>query len=342
MRNIAQTFVIVGNHDLIHNRVFLEPEHWLNALKEWENVVIVDNVKKININENLLKFWNSVNKNIYGMTKVKEKMLECLNTYLHSKGAVGRIITLIGDPGTGKTSMAMALAEAMNMPFQQISMSDITDPSVLIGHSSTYISSHPGILVETLIKFGRLDGLVLLDEIDKVKTNPVDGHSLSTVLLKILDKVQNKKFNDSYMPEIDIDLSKIIFVATANKEEDIPSALLDRLYKIYVDGYSDADKVRIGKDYIMPKLLRDINLHPTDVEIDNSVMEHIVTNGISKSNGIRELEHTLQELNDRLLLLSKLDDQNINLSYRTTKTKVKFPIRVTKQMIDNLVIRNHL
>lgn len=297
------------------------------------------NLKEINasdITDKLVKFWNSVNKRVYGLTSVKEKLLEALNTYLMSGGEAGRVITLIGPPGVGKTSIAAALADAMDLPFEQISMADITDPSVLIGHSSTYIGSHPGVIVEKLRKNARLDMLILLDEIDKTKSNATDGQNLSTVLLKIMDKVQNNKFNDAYMPEIDIDLSKIIFVATANSdtEHNIPLAVLDRSYKIYIDGYSNDDKIEIGNRYIISKLLDEVKLDKNCITIDDSVTKYLVSK-LKTTPGVRNLEKALRELIDRLLLLSNLKSSKIPLSYSVPL--VKFPIKVTKQHIDNLV-----
>jgi ATP-dependent Lon protease len=317
---------------------YFKVAEWIDYVLNIPTEVKMDlkSISTTNITEKLGKFWDSVNKRVYGLTSVKEKLLEALNTYLMSGGEVGRVITLIGPPGVGKTSIAAALADAMDLPFEQISMQDIADPSVLIGHSSTYIGSHPGIIVEILRKNRRLDNLILLDEIDKTRNSGSDGQNLSTVLLKIMDKVQNKRFNDAYMPEIDIDLSKIIFVATANidTECNIPRAVLDRSYKIYIDGYSDDDKVEIGNKYIIPKILNKMKLDKHSVSIDNSVLKYLISK-LEKTSGVRNLEKALEELIDRLLLMTNLKFLKIPLSYSVSN--VKFPIKVTKQHIDNLV-----
>lgn len=311
---------------------YFKAAEWVDTVLKLPTEVKLD-LNNINITAKLTKFWETVNDRVFGLNPVKEKLLEALNTYLMSKGTVGRVITLIGPPGVGKTSMAEILAEAMELPFNQISMSDVTDPTVLIGHSSTYIGSHPGVIVEILKKTRRLDNLILLDEIDKMSSNSHDFHNISSVMLKILDKTQNRRFNDAYMPEIDIDLSKSIFIATANDEHNIPPALSDRLYKIYIDGYNIEDKVNIGCQHILPNILKKLGISNNQITIEKNVMRYLIDK-LNQTAGVRNLERAIEEIIDKILLMSNIN-KNIVLSYKVNK--LKLPLNITKEHVDKLI-----
>lgn len=312
---------------------YFKAVEWVDYVLRIPLEVKID-LKNLNINNTLNNFWEIANKHIYGLHHVKEKLLETLCSYLKSNGTIGRVLTLIGPPGVGKTSIVYALAKAMNLSFNQISMSDIFDPSILVGHSSTYIGSHPGIIVDILRKNNRLDNIILLDEIDKIRPNLIDGHNLSFVLLKMLDNVQNKNFNDAYMPEINIDLSKIIFIATANNENDIPITLSDRLHKIYISGYNVNDKIQISKNFIIPKLLDKLNIETNKIVFSDDVLKYLI-NKLNDTPGVRNLERAISELLDRILLLDNLDKTSIPLSY--IKYQISFPINISKQHINDLV-----
>jgi ATP-dependent Lon protease len=140
-----------------------------------------------------------------------------------------KFIGLVGPPGVGKTAISSIIAKSLNLPFKHISLGGIKDASVLIGHSSTYVGSKPGLLVNTLNEMKYLNGVILLDEIDKVGSDFNDKKSISSVLIHLLDKSQNKSFQDSFMPEVPIDMSNVLFIVSMNDVNKIDKILKDRL-----------------------------------------------------------------------------------------------------------------
>ena len=269
-------------------------EEYASVVNYINHVLLVPTEIKMTFDDikmKLSKFWEVINKNVYGLIQVKEKILEALNSYLMSNGNTNFVITLIGSPGVGKTSTARALAEALNISYGQISMSDISDSNILIGHMSSYIGSHPGVLVNILQRTHRLDNLILFDEIDKIKTDQMHSSDLSHVLLKIFDKTQNKYFNDAYMPEIDIDLSRNIFIATANDEKNIPKALNDRLYKIYIDKYSKRDKLEMAKYHIIPKIILNLKINKKDIIFGDNEISYLIDT-LDDTDGVRNIDWT--------------------------------------------------
>lgn len=287
------------------------------------------------IETRLQKFWTSINNRVYGLISVKEKLLETLCAMLLNKKSFGKIITLVGAPGVGKTSIVMALADAMDLPFNQISLSSINDASVLVGHSSTYIGSKPGVFIELLKKNERCDFLVLLDEIDKIPMNE-EGKNISSKLLNILDPIQNRRFNDSYMPEIDADLSNIIFIATANDSDHIPSALKDRLNIIDIGGYTIDDKVKIAMNHIIPRTIETLKFPEKFVSFNENILRYLVEK-LTATPGVRNLEKAIQQLMERLALITNIDKTDIDLSYKIAKINPKKTLIITKSHIDNLI-----
>jgi len=287
---------------------------------------------ELSLSERLDRFWRCINQRVYGLINVKEKVMESLCSIMLNKKHSGKIITLVGPPGVGKTLIAAAIAEAMEYPFDQISMNNINDPSVLIGHSSTYIGSRAGIFVDILRKNKRLDSLILLDEVDKIP-HTEDGNSIAYTLLQILDKSQNYRFKDCYMPEIELDLSKKVFVLTANDVTRIPGPLRDRLIIINIDGYTYDDKINIIERHIYPRTMDILGFEHNKVKFDRNMIAYLV-NKMESTPGVRNLERAVEQLLERLALIINTKNSNISLSY---KMNVKIPIKIDKPMIDSLV-----
>jgi ATP-dependent Lon protease len=202
---------------------------WIDTVLSLPTTIIESSpVKSSEIGNKLLKLHNFLSNKIYGLNQVKEKIMEAMCCkILNPYDTSGKILTLLGPPGVGKTSVASTIAEAMNLPFEQISFGSIQDSKILTGHSSTYIGALPGLFTKILIKAKRLDSLVLLDEIDKI-TNASDSN-ITSVLFHVLDKSQNHRFKDIYIPEIPLDLSQIIFLCAANHIDQIDPILRDRM-----------------------------------------------------------------------------------------------------------------
>ena len=181
----------------------------------------------------IINLRNILDSKLYGLDKVKERILEFYCAMINNPYYKKKFIALVGPPGVGKTMLAQSIAESMNLPYDQISFGSIKDASVLTGHSSTYIGARPGIFVNILKKSKLLNPVVLLDEVDKI-SNSSEGMSVNSVLLHVLDNSQNKRFQDMYMPEIHLDLSNIFFILALNNLDNIDPILRDRIHVINI------------------------------------------------------------------------------------------------------------
>lgn len=289
-------------------------------------------IKNSEIGNKLLKLHNFLSNKIYGLDQVKEKIMEAMCCkILNPYDTNGKILTLLGPPGVGKTSVASTIAEAMNLPFEQISFGSIQDSKILTGHSSTYIGAVPGLFTKIIIKAKRLDSLVLLDEIDKI-TNAPDSN-ITSVLYHVLDKSQNNRFKDIYIPEIPLDLSQIIFLCAANHIEQIDSVLRDRMTIIHLPGYTITDKVNIAEIYLVPKFRKELRFEDTEVVLENKELEYLISKKTRDQPGMRDVERRLKELFDRLALLK----HSKNIPYSFDIKNIKFPIKITADIIDKLL-----
>jgi ATP-dependent Lon protease len=290
----------------------------------------IDNNDDIGIQ--LIKLKKLMNDKLYGLDNVKEKILETYCAMIGNPNYKKKFIALVGPPGVGKTAIAHAIAESMNLPFNQISLGGIKDASSLTGQSTVYIGSKPGMFVNILKRVKILNSVVLLDEIDKIE-NTVEGSSINSVLLHVLDNTQNNRFQDMYMPEVTIDLSNILFVLAMNDADIINPILKDRLHIIRIDGYSIQDKINIGTNYILPKILSSLGFSKKDIIIPSDNMRYLVEQYCNVEPGVRELERVLSSLCERLNILKY--SKNLELSYSIDN--LKFPIKITNSIIDNLV-----
>jgi ATP-dependent Lon protease len=259
---------------------------------------VITNKKDNNII--LTTLWKKLNDSVFGLTHVKEKVMETMCSKILNSESNGKILTLVGPPGVGKTAMALSIAQSMNMPFDQISFGSIKDSSMLTGHASTYIGSSPGLFTKILLKSKRLDTVILLDEIDKIP-NIDEGKSISSVLLHVLDKTQNSRFRDMYIPEIHLDLSNILFICAANSITDIEPILRDRMNIIEINGYDLYEKINIVKKHLFPKIKNDLNIPNSEIIIDDKEIKYLIEKKIINSFGMREIERKLYELSRCLI-----------------------------------------
>ena len=243
-------------------------------------------------NESMKRAEEILNRDHYGLEKVKERILEFLAVRCLTKKGDSPILCLVGPPGTGKTSIAKSVAEALDKKYVRICLGGVRDEAEIRGHRKTYVGAMPGRLATGLRQAGVKNPLMLLDEIDKV-SNDYKGDTFSA-LLEVLDSEQNVRFRDHYV-EIPIDLSEVLFIATANTTETIPRPLLDRMEIIEVNSYTENEKFHIAKEHLLAKELKKNGLDKTMLSIKDSALKSIITY-YTKEAGVRSLERKIGDI----------------------------------------------
>ena len=265
---------------------------------------------------NLVKVEEKLNKDHYGLDKVKDRILEHLSVLKLRGDLKAPIICLYGPPGVGKTSLGRSVAEALHRKYARISLGGLHDEAEIRGHRRTYIGAMPGRIIQAMAKTETGNPVIVLDEIDKVgqdyKGDP------SSALLEVLDPEQNNKFHDNYL-DMDYDLSKVLFIATANTLTTISQPLLDRMELIEITGYITEEKVEIAKRHLLPKQLVDNGFKRGEVKMGDDVLTRIVED-YTRESGVRELEKKIGKVLRKIARLKARDEA--------------YPKRVTVDMLN--------
>lgn len=315
-------------------------------------------VTKDNNSETIKKFFESVksklDENIHGLDEVKQEILEFVAKKITNPDSKGHVLALYGNAGVGKSKILKTLAEALNFPFYQINFGGLNDVSILTGHSETYIGAKPGKIVEIFTSCNYMNPIIYLDECDKVSENKAT--EIFGVLTHLLDEEQNNKFQDNYLSNVTIDLSKVFFVLAFNDISKIDSIVSDRLKIIYIDPPSLEDKIIICQDKMIPDILKSIKLKDDiNVIFSKELIEYIIVKKTQNESGVRQLRKNIEKILNRLnydLLIGNLNDIKVEKMYynncvdkqydnldkqENTGDKYKESLIITTSYINNLL-----
>lgn len=234
----------------------------------------------------------------YGLDKVKERILEQVAVLMHDPEGKAPILCLVGPPGVGKTSLGQSIAKALGRKFARVSLGGMHDESEIRGHRRTYIGAMPGRIIEAMRRAKTVNPVIILDEVDKVgqdyKGDP------SAALLEVLDPEQNCHFHDNYL-DVDYDLSKVIFIATANTLSTVPQPLIDRMEVIDLSGYLAEEKMEIARLHLLPRIFKELKIEPDKLAINDEALRAVIDNYTNES-GVRQLEKMLSKIARKYVL----------------------------------------
>ena len=248
--------------------------------------------KKSTDSDDLKEAWKVLQEGHYGLKDVKERVMEFLSVRKLTHKGKSPILCLVGPPGTGKTSIARSIAEAMHKKYVRICLGGVRDEAEIRGHRKTYVGAMPGRITAALQQAGVSNPLMLLDEIDKTSSD-YKGDT-SAALLEVLDPEQNSRFMDHYI-EVPQDLSEVLFIATANDVQGIPRPLLDRMELIEIAGYTENEKEHIAKEHLIPKQMEENGIEKGKLTIQSATLKKII-NSYTKEAGVRNLERTIGQI----------------------------------------------
>ena len=289
----------------------------------------------------LKKAAKLLDKEHYGLKKIKERVLEALAVRALAPDINGQILCFVGPPGVGKTSIVRSIAQTMGRRYARIALGGIKDESEIRGHRKTYVGSMPGRIINAIKQAGSANPVLLLDEVDKL-SNDYRGDP-SSALLEVLDSEQNCTFRDHYI-EMPFDLSHVFFIATANDRSAIPPALLDRMEVIELGSYTDEEKLHIAREHLLPKQLKENGIRRGQLRLDDEALRAIITD-YTKESGVRTLERQLGKLCRRAAMrLVETGVKRIDITAKSLREFLDTPpyAEDTRSKIDQIGVVNGL
>ncbi len=270
-----------------------------------ETLLALPWTSKSEVNSDFGKASDILESDHYGLEKVKERILEQLAVLLNNPHGKAPILCLVGAPGVGKTSLGKSVARALGRDYQRVSLGGLHDESEIRGHRRTYIGAMPGRIIDAMKRAGKINPVLLLDEIDKIGTDYKGDPS--SALLEVLDPEQNKFFHDNYV-DIDYDLSNVLFIATANTLSSIQQPLLDRMEVIDISGYLLEEKIEIARRHLLPRVLEEHNVASDAIDVPDETLAAVIE-GYTSESGVRQLEKCLAKI-VRKYVLAKMSGKD--------------------------------
>ena len=315
-----------------HDEEYYKLLYWFRKvlLLPYDNIITIKTENTISLLKDLK---SSMDKELFGMEKVKEQILLYVHNKLMFPNSQSQCLGLIGPPGVGKTSIALCLSRILNIPFEQISLGGVTHADYLRGHDFTFVGSKPGIIATSLMKMKVKNGILFLDEYEKISENKDVVNSL----LHITDTTQNMNFKDNFFGEILIDLSKIWYICSMN-EKPSDHALSDRIFYIQCDGYSQKDKIEIIKHYLLPSGLRNIGLKKEDIQIEESTIPSLIQKIGSGEKGIRLLKQGIHSMISKIsFLVHHQEEIKMSFSLPSSYYPLQYPVTIESKMLPYLL-----
>lgn len=272
----------------------------------------------------------------YGLNDAKMQIMQFIGQLIANPTSVGTAIAIKGPMGTGKTTLVKeGISKILDRPFEFIALGGATDSSFLEGHSYTYEGSTWGKIVDILIKSKCMNPVIYFDELDKVSDTP-KGEEIIGILTHLTDTTQNSEFHDKYFSEIDFDLSKVLFIFSYNDEDKINPILKDRMYRIQTNGYDNKQKIIIANNYLVPKVISNVNFNKEDITISDDTLKYIMDNYTNKEKGVRNLKRCIEIIYTKINLY-RLMKPDTNLFEEDVSLSVTFPFTVTTDVVQKLI-----
>ena len=322
----------------LQNREYKDEEyyklfHWFKSALDlpFNKIIPLDYQKTSDLFQ---KMKTKLDEYLYGMDKVKEQIMLYVHNKIQFPFSCTQPLGLVGPPGVGKTSIALAVSSILNIPFAQISMGGVTNSDFIKGHDYTFVGSKSGEIAQSLIKLKCKNGIIFLDEFDKI----CESKDIVNSLLHIFDTSQNNRFQDNFFGNLRLDLSNIWFVCSMNEIPTNEKALSDRIFFIEVPGYTVKDKQSIVKNYILPKSLKNLRMESTDIVLSDDIVMEIINYIDSDESGIRLLKQAIETMISKVAFLKSCQD-NVQVSFELPKKyyPITFPFHIRSDIVPILL-----